>query len=72
MEKTENGYICSLCRTEYETAAEAVDCECSHHGGPLRVISVHYRSPQQGDHVYPDRIELMMADGTVRTYVSSS
>lgn len=72
LQKVENRYICSLCGADYETAAEAVDCECSHHGGPLKVISVHYRSPKQGRHEYPDSIELMMADGTIRTYVSSS
>lgn len=72
LKKLENGYKCSLCETIYETVAEAVDCECSHHGGPLKVISVHYRSPKQGRHEYPDSIELMMADGTIRTYVSSS
>ena len=72
LQKLENGYKCSLCETIYETVEEAVDCECSHHGGPLKVISVHYRSPKQGRHEYPDSIELMMADGTIRTYVSSS
>ena len=71
MEYRNLGYVCGLCGEEYPTKEETISCEIGHVGGPIRIQSVHYRSPKQGNSTYPDIIELVMADGTVQTYVFS-
>lgn len=71
MERIGTQFVCGLCGAKYDRKEDALSCESSHHGGPISIRSVHYRTPDQGAHQYPDRIELIMADGTVRLYISS-
>ena len=69
MNNQHGNYQCGLCRASYSRREDALQCEKRHRGGPLRVLEVSYRTPEQGDWEYPSALRVVMTDGTILTYI---
>lgn len=58
-------YSCSICHTEYQRPEFAIGCEQRH------IMPVEKMIQYGSNQLYPDRIMLKMADGTILIYRKS-